>query len=270
MPGTGQKMALTKIAGGQTSAHQAAYSPGGFEQSLRDQLIMEHMPVVTSIAQRMLTKLPSSVEADDIYSVGIIGLIDAAERFDAKRAIKFRTYAEVRIKGAMLDYLRSLSWAPRRLHRQVRELNQARTTIEGTNGRNATINELADAMGVTVEQYHLLMLEINSIDLRNSDEQAEEDSNRSAQFVAGPASDPSTELERKEMIEIVRQAAEQLTERQRVLLWLYYHEELTMKEVGAVLEVKESRASQIHSKTLKTLQSEVLKIVNPRMNCPEA
>jgi RNA polymerase sigma factor FliA len=263
-------MTLTKITGGQTSAHESIYSQGGFEQASRDQLIMEHMPVVTSIAQRMLTRLPASVGADDIHSVGVLGLIDAAERFDAKRAVKFRTYAEVRIKGAMLDYLRSLSWAPRRLHRQVRELNQARTTIEGANGRNATVNELAEAMGVTVEQYHLLMLEISSIDLRNSDESEEDEGKHySAQLVASQANDPSMEFERKEMIEIVQQAAEQLTERQRILLWLYYYEELTMKEVGAVLEVKESRASQIHSKTLKSLQSEVLKIVNSQVNCAQ-
>jgi RNA polymerase sigma factor FliA len=270
MPGTGIKMAPITIAGGQTSAHESSYLHSGFQQSSRDQLIMEHMPVVTSIAQRLLTKLPSSVEADDIHSVGVIGLIDAAERFDAGRAVKFRTYAEVRIKGAMLDYLRSLSWAPRRLHRQVRQLKQVRTTIEGTNGRSATVNELAEAMDVTIEQYHLLMLEINSIDLRNNDDLGEEErNNRSIQPVAGQANNPFTELERKEMVEIVRQAVEQLSERQRILLWLYYYEELTMKEVGAVLEVKESRASQIHSKTLKALQCEVLKIVNPQMNDPE-
>jgi RNA polymerase sigma factor FliA len=270
MSGTGQQITRMKVSVGGTSASNAICLQSGFEPSSRDQLILEHMPVVTSIAQRLLTRLPASVEADDIHSVGIIGLIDAAERFDAGRAVKFRTYAEVRIKGAMLDYLRSLSWAPRRLHRQVRELNQARTAIEGTNGRGATINELAEAMGVSVEQYHTLMLEISSLDLQNHDELCEaENGHRTTELVAGQASDPSRELERKEMIEIVRRAAEQLTERQRILLWLYYYEELTMKEVGAVLEVKESRASQIHSKTLKTLQQEILKLVNPQAKVPE-
>jgi RNA polymerase sigma factor FliA len=270
MSGTGLQIARIKNAGGATSASQTLCLQSGFELSSRDQLIMEHMPVVTSIAQRLLTRLPASVEADDIHSVGLIGLIDAAERFDAGRAVKFRTYAEVRIKGAMLDYLRSLSWAPRRLHRQVRELNHLRSTIEGTSGRNATINELAGAMGVSVEQYHTLMLEISSLDLRNHEEFSEaEAGHRATELVAGQASDPSKELERKEMIEIVRRAAEQLTERQRILLWLYYYEELTMKEVGAVLEVKESRASQIHSKTLKTLQREILKLVNPQANASE-
>jgi RNA polymerase sigma factor FliA len=271
MSGTGLQIARIKNSGGAASASHSLCLQSGFAPSSRDQLIMEHMPVVTSIAQRLLTKLPASVEADDIHSVGLIGLIDAAERFDAGRAVKFRTYAEVRIKGAMLDYLRSLSWAPRRLHRQVRELNQLRSTIEGANGRSATINELAEAMGVSVEQYHTLMLEISSLDLRNHEELCEaETSHHATELVAGLASDPSKELERKEMIEIVRRAAEQLTERQRILLWLYYYEELTMKEVGAVLEVKESRASQIHSKTLKTLQREILKLVNPQSNASEA
>jgi RNA polymerase sigma factor FliA len=249
----------------QIAAPESIYAQMDSQQTSRDKLIMESMPAVTYIAQSLLRKLPPSVEADDIHSVGVIGLIDAAERFDAKRAIKFRTYAEVRIKGAMLDYLRSLSWAPRRLHRQARELNQARTTIEGASGRDATVTELAEAMGVTFEQYHLLIREIGSIDFHNSEDSREEErGHRLAELVADQTSNPSTELERKEMIEIVRQATERLSERQRILLWLYYFEELTMKEVGAVLEVKESRASQLHSKALKTLQSEVLKIVNPQ------
>lgn len=260
---TDQQMTRTKSTGGQTSAPETLYAQIDLEPSSRDKLIMESLPVVTYIAQRLLMKLPSSVEADDIHSVGIMGLIDAAERFDARRAVKFRTYAEVRIKGAMLDYLRSLSWAPRRLHQNVRELNQVRTTIEGTTGRLATVSELVDAMGVSVEQYHRLVLEIRSMNLYNSDESGEEESMDSfAHLVADQTSDPSVAIERKEMIEIVQQAAEQLTERQRIVLWLYYFEELTMKEVGAVLQVKESRASQIHSKTLKTLQREVSKIVN--------
>jgi RNA polymerase sigma factor FliA len=265
MLSTDQQMTGTKPAGGQPSAPESIYTPIDFEQTSRDQLIMENMPVVNFIAQRLLMKLPPSVEADDIHSVGVIGLIDAAERFDAGRAVKFRTYAEVRIKGAMLDYLRSLSWAPRRLHQSVRELNQARTTIEGASGRQATVSELAEAMGVTVEQYHRLLLEISSIDLRSSDEfGGEERRDRFAHLVADQTNNPSVAMERKEMIEIVRQATQRLSERQRILLWLYYHEELTMKEVGAVLEVKESRASQIHSKTLKTLQGEILKIVHPQ------
>jgi RNA polymerase sigma factor FliA len=224
---------------------------------------MEHLPVVTSIARRLVTKLPPSVCADDIHSVGVIGLIDAAERFDSNRGARFRTYAEVRIKGAMLDYLRSLSWAPRRLHSRARELDRARTSIEQATSRNATVSELAEAMGMTIEQCHMLLLEISSIDLQNSDELWGEDSeNRLGSLVADQTSDPSVEIERKEKIEIIRQAVEQLTERQKILLWLYYYEELTMKEVGAVLGVNESRASQIHSKALIALRREVLKIVN--------
>jgi RNA polymerase sigma factor for flagellar operon FliA len=261
---TDQQMIMTKPAG-QISSPEFTYAQIDCKQTSRDKLIMESMPVVTYIAKSLLRKLPPSVDADDIHSVGVIGLIDAADRFDAKRAIKFRTYAEVRIKGAMLDYLRSLSWAPRRLHRQARELNQVRTTIEGAGGRDATATELAEAMGVTLEQYHLLLGEISSIGLRSNEESRKGESGQSlAEPVADQTSNPASQLERKEMIEIVRQAADRLSERQRILLWLYYFEELTMREVGAVLEVKESRASQLHSKALKTLQCEVLKIVNPR------
>jgi RNA polymerase sigma factor for flagellar operon FliA len=256
-------MTVTTLQGEQAPVCEAIHAQGNFDQTTRDRLILEHLPVAASIAQRFLTKLPSSVEADDIHSVGVMGLIDAAERFDSSRAVKFRTYAEVRIKGAMLDYLRSLSWAPRRVHRQVRELAEVRNSIEGVNGRQATISELAEAMGVSLEQYHALLLEISAMDLRNSADLWEEEGSGSFRHLAAEqGNDPSVDFERKEMIEIVQQAAERLTERQRILLWLYYFEGLTMKEVGAVLNVKESRASQIHSKTLTILQNEISQIVN--------
>lgn len=231
----------------------------------RDALVLEHLPVVRSIAQRLLVKLPSSIDVDDMCSVGVTGLIDAAERFDANRPVKFRTYAEVRIKGAMLDYLRSLSWVPRRLHGQARELQRARQALEAHAGRNATVSELAEALGLSMEQYHLLIAEISVMDLQSSDELWGNDGGeRANQPVADPLHNPLSEVERKEMREIIRQAADALTERQKILLKLYYDEEMTMKEVGAALQITESRASQLHSKALLTMRREVLRLVNDR------
>jgi RNA polymerase sigma factor for flagellar operon FliA len=142
-------------------------------------------------------------------------------------------------------------------------MDRARTAIEGTAGRSATVAELAETMGMTLEQYHLLLLEINSIGLQNGDELWGDDGgNCSVPVAPDETSDPSIEIERKEMVEIVRQAIEALSERQRILLWLYYYEELTMKEIGAVFKVNESRVSQIHSKALAAVRREVSKIVN--------
>lgn len=236
----------------------------------RDELVLEHLPVVMSIANRFLTTLPPSVDVDDIRSAGILGLIDAAEKFDMTRSIRFRTYAEVRIKGAMLDYLRSLSWAPRRLHSQTRELNRVRTEVESAKGCRASATELADAMGRTLEQHHRLRREILALDIQNSDDLwMDEDGKCGSPPVADPAMNPAVELERQEMLEILRQAIEGLPERQKVLLWLYYHEELTMKEVGAVLKFSESRASQLHAKTLAALRLAVRKRLHPQASSLE-
>lgn len=227
---------------------------------------MAHLPVVTSIARRMLAKLPASVDPDDIHSVGVGGLMDAAERFDCTRAVRFRTYAEVRIRGAMLDYLRSLSWVPRRLHGQARELERVRSAFEGTAGRSGTVSELAEAMGMTLEQYHLLVSEIDAIDLQHGSELWNDDGENPLNLLAADqASDPLMEIERKEMRELVGRAIGQLSDRHKILLKLYYDEELTMKEVGAALKITESRASQIHSKALVAMRREVLKLVGPRV-----
>jgi RNA polymerase sigma factor FliA len=235
------------------------------QQLSRNELVMAHLPIVTSTAQRLLMKLPPSVEADDIYSVGIVGLIDAADRFDASRTIKFRTYAEARIKGSMLDYLRSLSWAPRRLYSRARELKRVRAAFEAAAGCSATVSELAEAMGITVEQYHALVSEISLIELQNSDELCGDDGDgHSGSPLADQASDPLVEIERKEMMEIIRQAIEELPDRQKTLLELYYEKELTLKEIGAALNITESRASQLHAKALTVMRREIGKLMNSR------
>jgi RNA polymerase sigma factor for flagellar operon FliA len=162
----------------------------------------------------------------------------------------------------MLDYLRSLSWVPRRLHGSARELERVRNTFEGATGRSGTVAELAEAMGLTLEQYHLLVSEINTIDLGNSDELWNDDHpNRARAPLADQTSDPWLEIERKEMIKLMWRASGALNERQKLLLKLYYDEDLTMKEVGAALQITESRASQLHSKALGAMRRAVMQLV---------
>jgi RNA polymerase sigma factor for flagellar operon FliA len=256
-------MAPIEAVGTAVPFSQNFFTNGHLRQRSRDELVLEHLPVAKTIARRLLMKLPPSVDADDIYSAGITGLLDAAERFDTSRDIKFRTYAEARIRGAILDYLRSLSWAPRRVHSQARELARARVAFEGAAGRSGTGAELAEVMGLSLEQYHLLVSEINQTELQNSEDLWIDESGRGASLLnQHPSSDPVREFEQKEMLDILRQAFRQLSERQKMLLKLYYDEEWTLKEIGQFLKVTESRVSQLHSKALAIMRREILKLVN--------
>src|SRR5512143_155371 len=184
-------MTSSEIVGTHSALHRS-------DRATRDELVLEHLPVVNAIARNLASRLPSSVDAGDVYGAGIAGLIDAAERLDVNREVRFRTYAEVRVRGAIRDYLRSLSWAPRRVHSRVRELARAKQAIEESNGRSGTAPELAQAMGMTLDQYHALMLEINAIDIHSGDELwNDEVEGRLNTCVADRADDPSAEMERK-------------------------------------------------------------------------
>lgn len=234
------------------SASFASLAEAGSGLAHRDDLILNNLHVVSLVMRQLLPKLPSCVDADDLRSAGLMGLIDAAEKYDPSRAVRFSTYAEIRVRGAMLDYLRSLSWAPRALHRSARQIRLARAAIEQKTCREATASELAEQMGLSLEECQRVLLQVSGAELLDYE------SALSASKVGG---DPAAELERKEKLQIIWRAVELLPERQRLVLWLYYVEELTMKEVGAVLGVNESRASQLHSKAIAALRHQVERLI---------
>jgi RNA polymerase sigma factor for flagellar operon FliA len=221
----------------------------------RDALVTGNLTIVSLVLQRLLPKLPRSVEADDLWSAGVVGLIDAAQKYDSTRAARFRTYAEVRVHGAILDYLRSLSWAPRGLHRRRREVETARSAVENRMGRSATESELAEEMGLTVEEQRGMLMLIDRLDLHDAGAICEEEDALGPR--TGELDDPLFHIQRKEMVALLSQAIESLPQRQQMVLWLYYYEELTMKEVGAVLEVNEARVSQLHSKAIAALRRQM-------------
>ncbi len=223
----------------------------GSDLKIRNELVMENLFVVTQVMKRTVARLPRAVEADDVWSAGVLGLIDAARKFDGAREVRFRTYAETRVRGAMLDYLRSLSWAPRGLHRMEKEIDRARELVERRTCRGATAPEIADELGINIGDCHRLLDRVNRLDWSDSDELREDVAD-----AAGRAS-PAAHLERKELLELIWKAVDLLPERQKLVLWLYYGEEMNMKEVGAVLEVNEARASQLHSKAIQGLRSEM-------------
>ncbi len=229
----------------------------------RDALVTDNLRIVSLVLRRLLPKMPHSIEADDLWSAGVIGLIDAAQKYDSTRAARFPTYAQVRVYGAILDYLRSLSWAPRGLHRRRREIETARSAVENRTGRSATESELADEMGLTIEQQRDVLMLIERLDLDDADAISEE------AYRASELDDPLTRIQRKEMIALLGRAIEALPERQQLVLWLYYYEELTMKEVGAVLEVNEARVSQLHSKAITALRRQISQSLSREVRMPD-
>jgi RNA polymerase sigma factor for flagellar operon FliA len=222
----------------------------------RDSLITEHLPVVKLVAKRLTAKLPPWIEPDDVHSAGVMGLIDAAAKFDERRGVKFRSYAEIRVHGAIVDYLRSLSWAPRGLHRRAKEIDAARLAIEQQNCGTATVAELANELGISVDDCHKLLMRVDKLALDQVDSIGV-DSRSSLASVASHDCDPLKRLEGKALFELVWRAVEALPERESMVLWLYYYEELTMKEIGAVINVNEARVSQLHSKAIATLRLSV-------------
>jgi RNA polymerase sigma factor for flagellar operon FliA len=229
----------------------------------REALVTEYLPLVNSVMHRLSPRLAFSMEADDIRSAGVIGLVDAARRYDSSREIQFRTYAEFRVRGAMLDYLRSLTWAPRGVYGRLRELETVRSEVENRIGRNATMSELAEEIGLSVEEQHALLSDANRA--RFCDDGAFYEEKlllQAAAMSADQAQDVLSRIERNETLALLSRAIEGLPERQKLILWLYYFEELTMKEVGAVLKVNEARISQLHSKAIATLRREMRRLLS--------
>jgi RNA polymerase sigma factor for flagellar operon FliA len=230
---------------------------------------MDNLSVVEMVVRRLARKLPPTVDIDDIQSAGILGLMDAAQKYDASRGARFRTYAEVRVQGAILDYLRSLSWAPRGMHRRAKEIEAARSIVEQRINGTATVAELAQELDLTLEQCHQQLMQADTLHFSETGDIVREVDQIRQSPASSDLCDPLLQLEGKAMLGIVREAIERLPERHKLVLWLYYYEELTMKEVGAVLRVNEARVSQLHSKAIEGLRQRVNHRLNSQAVNPE-
>lgn len=223
----------------------------------REQILIEHLPVVRYIARRIHEHLPAHVEMDDLVSAGMIGLADAFNKFDAGKKVQFRSYAQFRIRGAILDSLRTLDWSPRDLRRKGRAIETAMHKLAGRLGRTPMENEVAEEMDMSLDEYqHLLTdlrgLEIGSLDVAHSEDSSEDE----VAYVPGsPEEGPLFQCLKAEMREKLAEAISALPERERLVLTLYYYEEMTMKEIGLTLDVVESRVSQIHTSAVLHLRS---------------
>lgn len=227
----------------------------------RNTLIVEYMRVVKYVAGRMAIHVPSNIEMDDLVGWGVLGLMDAVEKFDHQQDIKFSTYATIRVRGAIIDQIRTLDWAPRSLRAMARKIGTAREKLRHTKGGEPSYDELGDEVGVSAEQVEGCMAQLQTAQVLSLDDYLpgeEGDDTRKRDITADPAlKTPETEAEAAERREKLVEAILHLPEQQQKVLNLYYYEELTLKEIGAVLDVSESRICQIHGAAVKKLKSVV-------------
>jgi RNA polymerase sigma factor for flagellar operon FliA len=229
-------------------------------QSARERLILHYAPLVKYVAGRLGAGLPQSVEQSDLVSNGMFGLMDALEKYDLDREVKFETYAIPRIRGAIIDELRAMDWVPRSVRSKARGVEKAHAQLEAKLGREPTDKEVADKLDMNLQELHDVLTQISLVSVMaleesvGGDEKGEQRSliDTLADMAGG---DPSTGLEGQEMRGILSAAINALTEREKVVITLYYFEGLTLAEIGEILGVTESRVCQIHTKAVGTLRT---------------
>lgn len=236
------------------------------DPATKEQFILQYAPLIKYIAQRIAARLPNHIDLDDLINVGVIGLIDAVERFDPVRETKFKTYAEFRVKGAILDYLRSLDWVPRSVRLKASVIEEAYSSFERKLGRPATDEEMANELGLKVEDYYQLLQQASTIPLVSLDEirgpTAAGEKRKILESVAASGdNDPLDLLGIEELKQLIAEAIDILPDKERLVVTLYYYEELTMKEIGVVLDITESRVSQIHAKAILKLRCKIQKFL---------
>lgn len=228
----------------------------------RDELITEYLPYVKRIVQRIANHLPPTVDVDDLMNVGVIGLIQAVDRYDPNRDNKFMTYAIFRIKGAVLSELRSRDFLSRSNRRKIRELERAYFKLEQKFGRNVEDFEVADEIGVDVEEVYRTkqLSNISFISFEELGYSSRDEKEKLMNYLFNSEDDALNLTKLKELKSALAQAIEQLSEKERLVISLYYNDELTMKETGQVLNITESRVSQIHSQAILRLRAKLRKL----------
>lgn len=240
------------------SAQKAYEEISHLDPMNQEAILLQQLPQVRYIAKRIHDRLPAHVPLEDLIQAGIVGLMDALQKYDPSKNVHIHAYARFRIRGAILDSLRELDWGPRELRRQSRRIEQAHRSLRLELGRNATDEEIAREMGIELEEYQQILTDLRGLDLGSlQDDQGEENGESQISRIPADAerSDPFLQCERKELKDLLADLIQELPQREQQILSLYYFEELTMKEVGAVLGVGESRISQIHSSVLVRLRA---------------
>lgn len=231
------------------------------DQAVKDQIVIEYAPLIKYIAQKIAARLPANIELDDLISCGVIGLMDAIEKFDPSRDNKFKTYAEFRIRGSILDELRAQDWVPRSVREKAKLVERAYQKLEGELGRPATEDEMCQELNVSKEEFHDLVNKAKSVSLLNIDDSAS--FNRvDRKLMMGllenkKLSNPAAVVNYRKIQERIKEGITALPEKQRLVLSLYYYEDLNLKEIGQVLDVTESRVSQLHTQAVLKLKAKL-------------
>jgi RNA polymerase sigma factor for flagellar operon FliA len=229
------------------------------DTNLRNILIERHLPLVRYVAERLLQTLPKSIELDDLTSAGTFGLMDAIDGFDLGRGIKFKTYCTTRIRGSILDELRSQDWVPRLVRLKAHRLDRAYRTLEGQLGREPNAYELAREIGITVEELGVLQVEASpktvfSLSEKWDDNEDDKEMEKVEVIEDKKGPDPVQTLHQKDLLEIITR---NLTKKERLIIIMYYYEGLTMREIGDIMELTESRVCQIHSNVMSRLKCQL-------------
>lgn len=228
---------------------------------IREKLILEYSPLVKYVAGRLSIYFGTHVEYDDLVSFGVFGLIDAIDKFDVGKGVKFETYASLRIRGSIIDSIREMDWVPRSLRQKSKEIEKIYSEVENELGHAATDKEVADKMGITVEDFSKLLNEVNVSSMMSLDEFLEQN------YEIGVESNnvlkegiPENYIEVNELKEILADSINKLPEKEKMVVAFYYYEELTLKEISAIMGVSESRISQLHTKALLRLRGKLGRI----------
>ena len=228
-------------------------------EALRNRLIEKYLPLVRYNAERVWQKLPDGVDLNDLMSAGVFGLMDAIEAFDMSRGVKFETYCVPRIRGAMLDELRTMDWVPRLVRSKASKVEAARKEVEAKVGRPPTDQEIADKMAIPLEEYETLKSEASAVNLVSLNKKwYETDSYKDVREIDiledAKGEDPTRCIQKRDIMKLVTKG---LTRNERLIIILYYYEELTMKEIGTTLGLSESRVSQMHSCIVQRLKEQL-------------
>lgn len=227
---------------------------------VREKIILEYAPLVKVVAGRLSMYLGYNVEYEDLVSYGIFGLIDAIDKFDFLKDVKFETYASLRIRGAILDQIRKMDWIPRTIRQKQKKIDAVIREIEARYGRSATDEEISAGLGITGEEYldwQSQMKITNVVSLNEFLEQGSEVPNEAAQSKSIQFDSPEEVLERDELKKMLAESLELLTEKERKVIVLYYYEDLTLKEISNILGVSESRISQLHTRALQKMRGKM-------------
>ncbi len=225
------------------------------DSETREALIIEYVPLVKLVSGRLSMYLGYTVEYEDLVSYGIFGLIDAIDKFDYRKGIKFETYASLRIRGAILDQIRKMDWIPRSVRQKQRQIDAAITKLESAEDKTATDEEIAKELDISLEEYYVWQGQTKVTGIASIDEFVEQGIEvRAFDNQKYADNEPEKVYEKEELKNLLKKSLDKLTEKERMVVVLYYYEELTLKEISSVLEVSESRVSQLHTKALQKMK----------------